>query len=68
MARLTDGRLQPYVPFFLKLPFQHSGVEYTAEFNNVLSGDLALKILQGKLETQTDVVSLLDAQGQASLH
>jgi arylsulfatase A-like enzyme len=68
MARLTRSRWHPYVPFFLKLPGQHSGVEYTTEFNNVLSGDLALDILKRQLKTPEEVVSWLNAHAAASLH
>jgi arylsulfatase A-like enzyme len=67
MARITQGHSQPYVPFFLKLANQHSGNEYTTEFNNVLSGDLALAILEGRLKTQDEAASWLNANARTSL-
>jgi hypothetical protein len=67
MARITQGRIQPYVPFFLKLPGQHAGIEYTMEFNNVLSGDLALAILEGRLKRQEEAASWLSINARASL-
>jgi arylsulfatase A-like enzyme len=67
MAAVTQSRPFPYVPFFLKLPGQHSEVDYTKAFNNVLNADLALEILKGQLKTPQEVVSWLDAQAASSL-
>ncbi|HEX3685182.1 MAG TPA: hypothetical protein VHU83_21785 [Bryobacteraceae bacterium] len=67
MARLTQSRWHPYVPLFLKLPGQHVEVDYTKEFNNVLSPDLALQILKGELKSPAEVVSWLDAHAGSSL-
>jgi hypothetical protein len=67
MARLTGSRRYPYVPFFLKLPGQHSGVEYRTEFNNILSGDLVLEILREQIRTPQEAVHWLNAHASASL-
>lgn len=51
MTAITGTRKYPYVPFFLKLPFQRQAVPYGREFNNVLSGDLLLDVLRGNVST-----------------
>lgn len=61
MANITHSQKYPYVPFFLKLPGQRSGIEYSAEFDNVLSADLALQILKGQLKTPSDAIAWLEA-------
>jgi hypothetical protein len=67
MATVTRSHRYPYVPFFLKLPGQHSEIDYTREFNNVLSADLALEILKGQLKTTQEVVSWVNAHAASSL-
>jgi hypothetical protein len=51
-----DGR----VPFLLKLARQKSGYAYAPAFNTVLSHDLVLAILSGRLSTADDVARWLD--------
>jgi hypothetical protein len=66
MVRLTRMRWQPYIPFFLKLPGQKTGLAYHREFNSVLSADLLLEALQGHIRTPGQAVQWLDAHAAAS--
>lgn len=67
MARLTESRWHLYVPFLLKLPSQGAEVDYKNDFNNVLSADLALEVLKGRLRSPAEAVSWLNAHANASL-
>ena len=62
MEKITKGKQFPFVPFFLKLPGEQKGVAYTREMNNVVSGDLLLDILHGKISKTEDAVAWLDAR------
>ncbi|MGH9584550.1 MAG: hypothetical protein ACRD4O_16625 [Bryobacteraceae bacterium] len=66
VRRVTQARWQPYIPFFLKLPGQKTGVAYHREFNSVLSGNLLLAALQGKIRTPAQAVQWLDAHAAGS--
>ncbi|MGH9625515.1 MAG: hypothetical protein ACRD4G_14405, partial [Bryobacteraceae bacterium] len=66
MHQLTHMRWQPYIPFFLKLPGQKTGVEYHREFNSVLSANLLLAALQGKIRTPAQAVQWLNVHAAAS--
>lgn len=66
MARATHMKWQPYIPFFLKMPGQKTGIEYHREFNSVLSADLLLAALQSKIRTPAQAVQWLDAHAAAS--
>lgn len=67
MARLTGSRWQPYVPFFVKLPSEHGEAVYNTAFNNVLSADLAIEILAGRLKTPAEAVNWLNGHAAESL-
>jgi hypothetical protein len=66
MVRDTHRIWQPYIPFLLKLPGQHTGVAYHREFNSILSANLLLAALQGKVHTPGQAVQWLDAHAAAS--
>lgn len=48
------------VPFMVKLARQHSSLNYSAEFNTVLTHDLFLALLSGELSDSASVVAWLD--------
>lgn len=66
MARLTQLKWQPYIPFFLKMPGQKTGIEYHRSFNSMLSSNLLLAALQGEIRTSAQAVQWLDAHAAAS--
>lgn len=66
MIRLTRMQWQPYIPFFLKLPGQTTGFLYHREFNSVLSADLLLDALEGKIQTPAQASAWLDGHAAAS--
>lgn len=49
------------VPFVVKLAGQHSSINYTPEFNTVLTHDLLLALLSGKLFDAPSVADWLDS-------
>ena len=48
------------IPFLVKLGGSNEGVEYDSEFNTVVTGDLLLAVLSGKVSTKDDLVSWLN--------
>ncbi len=66
MVKETGMTGYPYVPFLLKLPHQREGVHYNREFNSVLTPNLILQLLNGKLQTPQDAVNWLDAHANSS--
>lgn len=58
---IMHGKRQPYVPYFVKLPFQHQGIRYERPLNSVITGDLLLDVLKGDVRTPEDAVKWLDA-------
>ncbi len=65
MVEATQMKWHPFVPFLLKLPGEQKGVTYPGEFNNIVSGDLILQILNGKISKPEDAVSWLKHAGIA---
>ncbi len=61
---ITHGHWQPYIPFLVKLPYQHHATLYTRSFNSIVSGNLLLAALQGKIQTPEQAVSWLDANAE----
>ena len=57
---VTNSIADERVPFILKLQGENRGLVYTPAFNTVLSHDLLLALLSGKISKQKDVVSWLD--------
>ena len=58
--RNLDGKTNPRVPFLLKLAGQKNGVEFSQDFNTVLTKDLLLAILKGELSTPQQVREWLE--------
>ncbi len=48
------------VPFMLKIAGASQGLNYEPAFNTVLSQDLLLELLSGKITTEEDVIRWLD--------
>jgi hypothetical protein len=55
-----DGKVDKRVPFILKLAEQSNPVIYEPEFNTVLTYNLVLATLDGRVSTISDVVNWLD--------
>jgi hypothetical protein len=55
-----DGKFGKRVPFMLKSAGRSEAVIYEPEFNTVVTCDLVLTILDGRLSTSSDVVNWLD--------
>lgn len=53
------------VPFLLKLAGQRNGTVFTPKFNTVVSADLVLAILEGKLTSKEQAVEWLSLKAQA---
>lgn len=51
LDQLTGRRPPSVVPFILKLPGQDQSIEVQQPFCNVVAGDLALNVLDGKIST-----------------
>lgn len=57
-----EPRVDPRVPFILKIAGRQAPVEYRREFNTVLTHDLILALLDGTITTASDAVRWLDAR------
>jgi arylsulfatase A-like enzyme len=66
MLKVTGGKGYPYVPFLLKMPGQHQGLKYDRAFNNVLTSDLLLDVLNGRVSKPDAAVRWLDAHAEDS--
>ncbi len=64
LEQLTAGGQSPLVPFILKLPEQDRGWVYDQPFSNVVSGDLLLAILAGRVRKPEDAAEWLDQRTQ----
>jgi arylsulfatase A-like enzyme len=58
--RLLANGSSPTVPFIVKLAGKTQGVVYDKPFSNVVTGDLILAILGGKVSTATETTAWLD--------
>ncbi|HXG64857.1 MAG TPA: sulfatase-like hydrolase/transferase [Blastocatellia bacterium] len=59
-AAVEPARLDPRVPFLLKLAGQQEGISYEAPFNTVLTHDLFLAILHGEIADPVGLTGWLD--------
>jgi Sulfatase len=50
-----------WIPFFLKLPGQRSGLVYNKPFNAVLSRELVEQVIGGKIRTYAEAAAWIDA-------
>jgi hypothetical protein len=60
-AEAIDGKSDPRIPFFLKMPLQASGGVYSRQFNTVLAHDLVLAILDGRVSDMAGAAAWLDS-------
>jgi hypothetical protein len=60
LAKLTQGKQSPYIPFLLKLPGQTAPWPYHRDFNTVVSGDLIWEILTGNISQPEQAAHWLD--------
>lgn len=60
-----DGKIdRQHVPFMVKMPFQHRPLTYNGRFNTVVTKDLVLAVLDGKVKTPEEVAAWLDRRGE----
>jgi len=64
LETLRSRRFGYHVPFLLKLAGQKSGVAYEGRLNTVITHDLILQLLDGKLDTREQVVSFMGRGGR----
>jgi hypothetical protein len=60
MAEASGNRQHPSIAYLLKLPGQRSGALYGAPFNAVLTQEMLLEILRGKLSSTDSVTRWLE--------
>lgn len=56
----VNGRRDHRIPFILKIAGQKTGVEYATPFNTILTRDLLMELLRGKLRAPEKVIEWLD--------
>ena len=66
-AMQLDGKSDPRIPYILKLASQKEGVEYTQQFNTVLTADLLIAVLRGEIADAPSAAAWLDRNRQRSL-
>jgi hypothetical protein len=66
-AMQLDGKSDPRIPYILKLAGQKEGVEYTPQFNAVLTADLLIEVLRGEIGDAAAAAAWLDRNRQRSL-
>jgi hypothetical protein len=52
------------VPFLLKMPFEKRGLEYAQPFNTVISADLLLEIINGRVASSEGIARWLDSHSR----
>ena len=62
-----DGKNDPRIPYILKLASQKEGVEYTQQFNTVLTADLLIEVLRGEIADARSAAEWLDRNRERSL-
>jgi hypothetical protein len=62
-----DGKSDPRIPYILKLAWQKEGVEYTPQFNTVLTADLLMAVLRGEIADAASAAAWLDRNRERSL-
>jgi len=66
-ARQLDGKSDPRIPYLLKLASQKEGIEYTQQFNAVLTADLLMAVLRGEIAGPAPAMEWLDRNRARSL-
>jgi hypothetical protein len=64
-SHLYDNVRDLRVPFLVKTPGINQPLNYSTQFNTVLTHDLILSVLQGQITNQQNVVDWLDAHAPA---
>jgi hypothetical protein len=64
-SHLYDNVRDLRVPFLVKAPGTNQPVNYSTQFNTVLTRDLILSVLQGQITNQQNVVDWLDVHSPA---
>ena len=59
-ARFFTGKKDHRVPFILKLPGRKKGICYNQAFNNIITADLVIALLQGEITDNSSAVKWLD--------
>ena len=59
-AMTLDGKMDPRIPFLMKLAGHTEGLTYDAPFNTVLTHDLLLAVLRGEVASPGAVAAWLD--------
>jgi hypothetical protein len=57
---MVHPRYDPHVPFLIKAAHQKQGFDYHRAFNAVITADMILAVLSGKLQTPEEISSWLD--------
>jgi hypothetical protein len=60
-ATAIDGKMDPRVPFLLKMPGQKAGLTFSPAFNSIISANLVMSILHGKTTTPAEAAAWLQA-------
>jgi len=63
MRSLVDGKMDPRIPFILKLAGDSKPVTWDRQFNTVVTSDLVLSILRGDVRTHEQIAAWLDSHG-----
>jgi arylsulfatase A-like enzyme len=66
-ARQLDGKSDSRIPYLLKLASQKEGIEYTQQFNAVLTADLLMAVLRGEIAGPASATAWLDRNRARSL-
>jgi arylsulfatase A-like enzyme len=66
-AKQLNGKSDPRIPYILKLASQNEGVEYTPQFNTVLTADLLIAVLRGEIVDAPSAAAWLDRNRERSL-
>jgi hypothetical protein len=61
-AATFDERVEHHVPFIVKLAGQKSGTTYDAPFNTVLTRDLIMEVLGGRIRDPGELAAWLDSR------
>jgi len=60
-AEISGDKWYPLIPFIVKFPGSGQAVEYASPFNTLLTQDLILDILRGKVDSPASAAQWLDA-------
>jgi arylsulfatase A-like enzyme len=64
LSRVAGQKMHPYVPFLLKMPGQTNGLKWEGPIMSIVSQDLILSFLRGRLREPQDAVAWLRDHGE----